>query len=66
MADSPVDAVERDTTNLSREGLGAYIRTQLRVRSTKSVEVYKRGSREFTRTWRIAFEYSSENIASAD
>ena len=62
MATKPVEATETETTDLTRQKLGAYIRKELQSASTKSVQVYNKGSKEFTRTWLISFDYSGNNI----
>jgi len=62
MATRPIEATEIETTDLTRQQLGAYIRKELQSASTKSVQVYNKGSKEFARTWVIGFDYAENNI----
>jgi hypothetical protein len=61
MANNP-DATETETTNMTRPQLGEYVRKELQDSSVKSVQVYKKGDKEFTRSWLIDVDRTGHNI----
>ena len=57
------DAIETETTNMTRAQLGEYVRKELQDSSVTSVQVYKKGKKEFARSWLIDFDDSEYTIA---